>query len=120
MESLHADSGVRYKPICERPDLYRIGDDGTIQSQATGAWRAIKPWRSGKGDHVIGIWTGNRTVRRKIAHLVLEAFVGLRPLGMVCRHLDGDRNNNNLSNLAWGTPSENVRDSVLHGTHGVT
>ncbi len=48
--------------------------------------------------------------------LVITAFVGQRPDGMECRHVDGDRMNPNLNNLAWGTPSENQRDREFHGT----
>jgi len=55
-------------------------------------------------------------VPRYVHRLVLEAFVGPCPEGMQCRHLDGDKTNNSLSNLKWGTPSENNSDKVLHGT----
>ena len=48
--------------------------------------------------------------------LVLETFVGPRPEGMQCRHLDGDETNNHISNLCWGTVAENHRDKILHGT----
>lgn len=50
-----------------------------------------------------------------VHRIVLEAFVGLRPEGMVCRHLDGNGLNNNLSNLKWGTVKENYKDMVKHG-----
>lgn len=36
--------------------------------------------------------------------------------GAQCRHLDGDCTNDHASNLCWGTPIENQRDSILHGT----
>lgn len=52
----------------------------------------------------------------KTHRLVLEAFVGPRPAGGVCRHLDGTRANNHISNLVWGTSAENAADMVLHGT----
>jgi len=32
-----------------------------------------------------------------------------------CRHLDGNKSNNNLSNLKWGTRSENQMDRVACG-----
>jgi hypothetical protein len=55
---------------------------------------------------------GNRAVHL----LVLLAFVGPRPEGMQCRHLDGNGANCHLSNLAWGTVAENTADKLAHGT----
>lgn len=52
-----------------------------------------------------------------VHRMVLLAFVGPAPEGLIARHLDGDPTNNLLSNLRWGTPSENGLDSVAHGTH---
>src|SRR5690606_38480338 len=49
--------------------------------------------------------------------LVAEAFIGPRPEGAECLHGDGDHTNNMVSNLRWGTKSENQLDSVRHGTH---
>ena len=34
------------------------------------------------------------------------------------RHLDGSRDNNSRTNLAWGTKKENEDDKLKHGTHG--
>lgn len=52
----------------------------------------------------------------KVHTLVLETFVGPRPEGMLCRHLDGNPQNNALTNLRWGTPEENYADRHHHGT----
>jgi hypothetical protein len=54
---------------------------------------------------------------RYLHHLVLEAFVGPRPPGMQCRHINGDSLDNRLENLAWGTASEDNYDRVRNGTH---
>jgi hypothetical protein len=35
---------------------------------------------------------------------------------MECRHLDGNRTNNRLENLRWGTSQENAEDRHRHGT----
>lgn len=57
---------------------------------------------------------GQRAVA--VAPLVLTTFRGPRPDGMECRHLDGDKTNATLQNLAWGTHSENELDKRRHGT----
>jgi hypothetical protein len=54
--------------------------------------------------------------QRRLHCVVLEAFRGLRPAGMIARHLDGDRRNNHISNLRWGTSRENEADKIWHGT----
>jgi hypothetical protein len=57
--------------------------------------------------------------RRQVAvhNLVLEVFVGPRPEGMWGLHRDDDPANNRLENLYWGTPTQNVRDSIKSGRH---
>ena len=50
--------------------------------------------------------------------LVLLTFVGERPEGLCIRHLNSDPSDNSLSNLAYGTLSENQLDRTDFGTHG--
>lgn len=53
-----------------------------------------------------------------VHRLVLEAFVGPCPDGMMCRHFpDRKTNNNRRTNLVWGTALENQRDRIFHGTN---
>lgn len=51
-----------------------------------------------------------------IHFLVLLTFVGPRPIGQQCRHLDGNSTNNAKSNLSWGTALDNHNDQLAHGT----
>jgi hypothetical protein len=51
----------------------------------------------------------------RIHSLVLLTFVGVRPEGELARHLDGNPANNTLSNLAYGTPRDNVIDIYRYG-----
>lgn len=64
--------------------------------------------------------SGYRTT--KVHLLVLTAFVGPRPAGQIGRHLDGNFRNNALSNLAYGTPQDNMDDRERHGNtaRGIT
>lgn len=49
---------------------------------------------------------------------VLTLFVGPRPSSNhQARHLNGNRLDNRLENLRWGTVSENHQDAIRHGTH---
>lgn len=50
-----------------------------------------------------------------VARLMLSAFVRLPNPGEVARHLDDNNRQNNLSNLAWGTPKDNAEDASRNG-----
>lgn len=51
-----------------------------------------------------------------VHHAVLMAWVGPKPDGMQARHLDGNKRNNSVGNLCWGTCRENLADRFKHGT----
>lgn len=61
------------------------------------------------------VYIKNRRV--KLHHLVLYSFKGEPSKNQVARHLDGNRLNNSLDNLEWGTVAKNHLDAVEHGTH---
>jgi hypothetical protein len=53
----------------------------------------------------------------RYAHaIVLETFVGERPAGMTSSHLNGNRADNRVENLAWEAHADNMRRKVSHGT----
>ena len=53
----------------------------------------------------------------RVHRLIAETWLESPPFsGAQVRHLDGDRENNRLDNLAWGTPEENRADQIIHGT----
>lgn len=79
--------------------------------------KILKPGPSNKYDHLYVILCKNRKrVMRYIHRLVLEAFDRPCPKGLECRHLDGDSQNNHISNLKWGTHKENMQDRIVHNT----
>lgn len=61
-----------------------------------------------------GSW-GKRQVYIHV--LVLEAWVGPRPAGMLGLHYDDNPTNNNVGNLRWGTHADNIADSIRNGHH---
>ena len=50
---------------------------------------------------------------------VLSAFVSTCLDGMECCHKDGDKYNNAVSNLRWGTHAENEQHKRRHGTQNI-
>ena len=121
-----AKRGVRYALVAGFPG-YAVGTDGSVWSRRVrgggiGPWRQLRPRRIGRTRHCyVYLYDGSGLRGRRhvtIHTLVLEAFVGPCPPGMVGRHYpDRDPANNALANLSWGTPSQNVQDSLEHGTH---
>lgn len=108
---------------------YAIDENGTVMSVCSRSGRGKdSPWInartishaiSSKGYHQISL-CGEKGIKQSLIHaLVLEVFVGPRPNGYQCRHLDGNKDNNHVSNLSWGTNSENERDKLLHGTSNI-
>ena len=73
--------------------------------------KVLKPQRH--STNYLVVFINKRT--KRIHRLVLEAFVASCPPGQECRHLDGNRQNNKLNNLKWGTRSENAQDHLKHG-----
>lgn len=58
--------------------------------------------------------TKNRTI--EVHNLVLEAFKGPCPAGLVGSHRNGNGHDNKLSNLLYETQIENLARMKVHGT----
>ena len=123
-------SEVQYKEISGFPG-YRVGSDGSVWSKwrrfglgpGKGStfilgeqWKKLKPHVDRDGYHDIKTFRNGKRYRRRVHHLVLEAFVGLRPKGMQTRHKNGRSDDNRLDNLLWGTSKDNQEDRRQHGT----
>jgi hypothetical protein len=65
----------------------------------------------------VTVKAGGRYRKCKVHTLVLTTFVGPRPEGMECRHLNSDPMDNRLSNLKWSTHKDNMADKIGAGTH---
>jgi hypothetical protein len=117
-----------WKDVVGWEGLYQVSDLGRVRSLDRTDTRGFL-WRgkvlslalsglgpSSKQYYKVGMSRGSKVTQRRAHILVLEAFRGARPGGTEARHLDGNAHNNLLTNLVWGTPSENGRDRVCHGT----
>lgn len=96
---------------------YFATPDGKVFSTHRG-WREMTPGYDGHGYRSIGLSRRGQPRRQVAVHrIVLLTFVGPKPSPTsVCRHLNGNRLDNRVGNLAWGTQSENIADAMKHGT----
>jgi hypothetical protein len=90
---------VQEKILCQSPFKYRYKGKSRIRDKRPAAM-------------MVGLSIDGRLISRYVHHLVLEAFVGLRPQGTEACHWDGDAANNKLENLRWGTSVENKADAI--------
>lgn len=107
---------------------YEVSDHGNVRSITRQVPYGRYPGMTYKGRHLKNFMNKNgyfavklsfagRTRTTYVHELVLLAFVGYRPptkeRGEI-RHLDGDKTNNHISNLKYGTITENAADRIRH------
>lgn len=100
------EGGVVWKPVLNYEQQYRVSSAGGIQNINTG--KILKPRLMPNGYNSVCLSKDGKTTRYTLHRLVCEAFLGKRPFGNEINHLDGDKINNNLSNLEYVTPKENM------------
>jgi len=110
-------------PWYEVSTLGRVRGKNRYRKTSNGQTRCYKggvmrPSSNGKYGHLGVTLTNLQGSKRSLVHaLVLLVFIGPRPEGFQCRHLNGNASDNRLSNLRYGTPKENARDKIAHGTY---
>lgn len=117
----------RWLPVPTYEGKYEVSDLGRVRSlsRVTSHGRrrrglVLRPIPRTTGYLQVDLWHDNTQRAFVIHRLVLWAFVGPAPAGLEALHGDGDPTNNALTNLRWGTRSENSLDQVAHGTHAST
>ncbi len=100
---------------------YFVSDTGQVYSQYhEGHLRLLKPKidKCRGGYHIYDlrhiVHGRKKRLFVRVHQLVAWTFIGPQAKGLHVRHLDDDPTNNNLSNLAYGTPKENERDKVIN------
>ena len=112
---------------------YYAAEDGAIWSTKSHGGRGAPGWRRLKtypnpmtGYHWVRLRRYDPTKRYNRAsisvhRLVLLAFGGPQPAGCEVRHLNRDKLDNRIGNLAWGTKTENaIGPKALANEFGVS
>jgi hypothetical protein len=115
-----ASSHEIWKPVVGYEDLYEVSNFGRVRSLDRISSNGTR--RKGRLLTPTGIKHLHVTLSRSgvkiqpyVHVLVLEAFLGLPKEGQIGCHKNDIPTDNHLSNLYWGTYSENFYDSVRNG-----
>lgn len=116
-------SSEEWRDVPGYEGLYEVSNLGRVYSirrpNASMSGRLMTPNPHPRTGHLhVSLYgVSGRRYTAKVHRLVAEAFLPRSDRDYLVRHLDGNTENNQVGNLAWGTQSENGLDSVRHGTH---
>lgn len=95
---------------------YEASSHGRVRSQAKEVLRtSINP---DTGRECVTLWNRGKPRTETVHRLVLMAHEPTSDPSLEVCHRNGDKTDNRLANLRWGTRSENQRDKVRHGSRG--
>lgn len=122
----------RWLPVVGHEGFYEVSDLGRVRSVdrqvlrdgpqykephwVTYRSRVLALSRQKHGYIGVLLWKDNRYKNLRVHRLVLRAFIGPCPAGKESLHGNGQRDDNRLANLRYGTSAENHQDRVRHGT----
>jgi len=94
---------------------YWVTTNGSVyRKDKNGAYLAMKPFttRDGYIEYVLTRVDGSKQhIQAQIITLATYKGYPKDSRKSQVNHIDGDRGNNNINNLTWVTPSENIRHS---------
>ncbi len=116
----------RWLPVVDWEGLYDVSDLGRVRSlprrvrvRGNGTrimgGQLLKPRPESDGRQLVSLSRENNVVASRICILVLKAFVGPRPPGLVACHGNDIPSDDRLVNLRWDTESANAIDRVVNG-----
>jgi hypothetical protein len=102
-----------WKPIPDYEGVYEASDLGRIR-RVGGKVLSANP-KNQHGHLAVTMCKDGKQKYLYVHHLVLAAFVGPRPEGMLGLHGPGGTEDNSISNLRYGTRAENSADMFAFG-----
>ncbi len=115
-----------WRPVLGAEGKYSVSNQGRVRSEARSVHsiagprpipETIRVCAPNKyGYPIVDIYYLDGRRKTRVVHqLVMEAFVGPLPQGLVVCHMNGVKSDNRATNLRYDTVAENNRDLSRHG-----
>ena len=108
---------MSWKPVVDYEDLYEVSSEGDVRSIKTKKFLSQSLNGRGNGYFKVNLHRNGIRKTRTVHQLVAEAFLGFCPVNHEVRHgIKGSRVNK-VSNISYGTRSDNQLDRRRDGTN---
>lgn len=101
-----------WKPLKNFPS-YNGSTEGRIMNIRT--QRILKTFTNNHGYEIVTLRKNNKQYTVKVGRVIAETFLGEHP-GMDVGYKNGDRSQNDISNLEWRTRQETIQSAFDRGT----
>lgn len=92
---------------------YILYEDGTVFNSDTNKWLKIRI--ANNGYPIAQLWKNNKGHIKYVHRLLMEHFRATEKQKDTINHIDGDKTNNDLSNLEWLSYAENNQHAYDNG-----
>lgn len=104
---------MEWRPVKGYEGVYEISSDGQVMRCLTK--KILKPGVATIGYLVVSLWKNNKGKTHYIHRLIAEHFID-NPMNLATvNHIDGNKLNNEISNLEWSSYSENNKHAYDTG-----
>lgn len=121
------DNNERWTPVPNYEGYYEVSSEGRVKSlprivnrknDSVQPWpgKILKPQLDKTGYQSVTLCKDGFETRKMVHRIVAESFLERVDGSPYVLHGNGNKRDNRLQNLRWGTNSENVQDTIKHGT----
>ena len=96
---------------------YQVNDIGQVYNTVTK--NTLTRSFNKKGYPIVGISINGKTRSKTVHRLVAKAFIPNPENKLTVNHKDGNKSNNNVSNLEWMTHKENIKHGWDNGLYNI-
>lgn len=96
-----------WKPIDEFNGVFEVSNFGSVRRLKSSRFHILTATKNHRGYLRVCMSFKNKTYARSVHRLVAEAFISKEKGMSIVNHIDGNKINNNYSNLEWTTQQKN-------------